>query len=375
MKKTCAFAFYARASKSDKKGLSHIEVSISIDGKRTFIMLPFKCKAADFQRKKQPKQIQDYLSIMTCKINRYIVDMAQRGIPLTANNLSQIIRDDGISANEQTVKDLFDSYNQIIQGRDISHTQILKYQYTTDIFFMLVGAKTPLSKLSNADLLKFKNYVYNKYQVSTAAGYMTRIKSYMRFARDNGMLLTDLGADVRTIRPQRKDILYLSNEEYEALKNKDMHSPRLNQVRDLWIFQANSGLSYCDMAALRQEDIQCIDDVYYIAKERGKTGVQFIAVILPDGLDILRRYNYQLPVLSNQRYNSYLAECLVLAQVEKHITTHTARHQYATRLLAAGVPITTIQRALGHSSVKMTESFYAALSKETILKEVSSALY
>lgn len=86
-------------------------------------------------------------------------------------------------------------------------------------------------------------------------------------------------------------------------------------------------------------------------------------------LSILEKYNFSLPVLSNQRMNSYLKEIADICGINKTLTTHTARHSAATLLLNHGANLSTVSAVLGHSNIKMTQH-YAKLIDQTVINEI-----
>ena len=144
-------------------------------------------------------------------------------------------------------------------------------------------------------------------------------------------------------------------------------------IEDLFIFQVNSGLSYCDMAILIPEDYQVTEQgLYYIHKQRMKTHTFFTAVVFPDGVDILRRYGFVLPILSNQKYNAYLKQIADLCNITKPLHTHVARHTYATLCLNRGVRVEVVAKLSGHSTTKVT-AHYAKFIQSTIISEVNEA--
>ena len=85
---------------------------------------------------------------------------------------------------------------------------------------------------------------------------------------------------------------------------------------------------------------------------------------------ILDKYKGKLPIISNVKYNKYIKEVVALAGIDKPVTTHWARHTGATLLLNAGVPMQTVSKVCGHSSIKMTEKIYAKLLPETVVAAV-----
>ena len=125
------------------------------------------------------------------------------------------------------------------------------------------------------------------------------------------------------------------------------------------------------MASLVESDIQTnANGQRYIQKQRHKTGVTFTIPLMPKAIAILEKYNYKLPVLSNQNYNAYLKEIADICGIKQNVHTHIARHTFATIALNSGIPIEIISKVLGHSSIKMTQAHYAKLLDSTIISKV-----
>ena len=172
--------------------------------------------------------------------------------------------------------------------------------------------------------------------------------------------------DAIKIKKGEVNIVPLTKDELMTIANKDFGIPRLNQVRDLFVFAANTALSYCDLAAVKREDIQTDGDVMYLKKKRGKTGVTYILPLNDTAIGILRKYDYALPVITNQKYNSYLKEIADICGIKKTLTTHLARHTAATLMLNAGIAIEVVSKILGHSNTKMTQHYAKLLDKTVI---------
>ena len=95
-------------------------------------------------------------------------------------------------------------------------------------------------------------------------------------------------------------------------------------------------------------------------------------MILEDGVDILRKYDFQLPLISNLKINSYLTVIRDICGIDKPIFSHVARHTYATRCLNKGIRLEVVAKLLGHSTTKLTQH-YARLLDKSILAEVDEA--
>ena len=77
------------------------------------------------------------------------------------------------------------------------------------------------------------------------------------------------------------------------------------------------------------------------------------------------KYKFQLPQISNQKLNDYLHLIERLAGLRKPMTTHIARHSFATLVLSYDIPIENLARMLGHTNIKTTQ-IYAKILKTTI---------
>lgn len=96
-----------------------------------------------------------------------------------------------------------------------------------------------------------------------------------------------------------------------------------------------------------------------------KTGNKFFTPILGPALEVLERYDFKLPHISNQKANDYLHVIEEKMDLHKPLTFHVARHSFATLALAHDVPIENVARMLGHSDIKTTQ-IYAKILNTTV---------
>ena len=157
---------------------------------------------------------------------------------------------------------------------------------------------------------------------------------------------------------------------------------RIRIVRDVFIFAAFTGLAFIDVQQLAPEHV--VEDAngnLWIRKPRQKTKNMCNIPLLDIPLEILRKYadhpicqkkKVLLPVPCNQKMNSYLKEIADLCLIKKNLTTHVARHSYATSVcLANGVSIENVAKMLGHSNIKMTQH-YARVLDSSILRDMTN---
>ncbi len=163
-----------------------------------------------------------------------------------------------------------------------------------------------------------------------------------------------------------KEPIFLTEEEIEKLKEYTPNYGYLERTKDLYLFQCYTGLAYADLMKFNKESIKEIDGYKAIQSNRQKTDENYITLFLPEAERIAIKYNYDLPKITNQKYNEYLKEVAKGAEINKPLISHSARHTFATYLLNKDIPIETVARALGHSNIKQTQHYAKLLGKKVI---------
>jgi integrase len=156
---------------------------------------------------------------------------------------------------------------------------------------------------------------------------------------------------------------FLTKEDLEKLHNYDFKKEYLDRNRDIFLLCCYTGLAYTDVKQLNPiHIIKDPDGAKYIKKARQKTNIVSIIPLLPPAERILTKYSktedikdFKIPVPSNQKLNKSLKTIGKLAQIERELFMHLARHTFATTItLSNRVPIETVSKMLGHSSMKHT---------------------
>ena len=161
---------------------------------------------------------------------------------------------------------------------------------------------------------------------------------------------------------------FLTLKEIQNIEQKQMQIERLVLVRDVFIFACYTGLSYSDIAKLSDEHLHIGDDgENWIIIDRNKNNNRCRIPLLPNAKKILMKYadypinesqGVLLPVRSNQKMNAYLKELADICGIKKNLSMHVARHSFATSVtLSNGVPIETVSKMLGHTSLKTTQIY------------------
>jgi site-specific recombinase XerD len=240
----------------------------------------------------------------------------------------------------------------------------------------------PLEKLRYAFAEDFTDYLMLEKDIgsNTAMKYLKNTKHIITVAVNREWIGRNPIAPFPCtyVHPQR-DIL--SSTEILTMYQKKLHTPRLREVRDCYLFMCFTGYAYKDASMLTPAHVMpYIDGNEWVVKNREKTWCRENVPLLPIAKEIIERYknhpycvkhNLLLPIKSNQKYNEYLKELAEVCGINKELTTHTARHTFATTVtLANGVPIETVSALLGHKSIKTTQ-IYAKIIASKVWQDMN----
>ena len=355
----------------NRAGTTRIQLWVNVNGERSSLYLDLRANPEEFKKSlysRKSNHINRYCSDIRRRIDEYYTDCTVRGLQIRAAMLTDYVRN-GFEERQYTLYELFDDFTDIInkrRGAEIGNSTHSKYILAIEQFKSIIPNK-PLRAVDNTDILNYKYHLKNDVRLkdSTLASYLTKMKSIFVHAQRNLKIERNPFEGIKFHKGE-VNITPLTKEELMRIANKDFGIDRLNQVRDLFVFAANTALSYCDLTSIRRDDIQYEGDVMYLKKKRGKTGVTYILPLNDTAIELLKKYNYELPVISNQRYNSYLKEIADICGIRKTLTTHLARHTAATLMLNAGLSIEVVSKILGHSNTKMTQHYAKLLDKTVI---------
>ncbi|MBR2883134.1 MAG: tyrosine-type recombinase/integrase [Prevotella sp.] len=138
----------------------------------------------------------------------------------------------------------------------------------------------------------------------------------------------------------------------------------LATARDMFVFQAYTGMAFSDMQAFSLEKCRRDGDRWLMAGQRVKTGVTYYVRLLPQVLAIAERYGGELPKMAVQVYNRNLKKIAEATGITKRLTSHVGRHTFATWALHEGVPIERVSKMLGHAKVTQTQRYAKVLAED-----------
>lgn len=199
------------------------------------------------------------------------------------------------------------------------------------------------------------------------------LKSYIVDAINRGLCKNNPYIKFKVIKGKSKDPTFLDEKEVRQIESYNPECEKLQKVKDLFIFQCFTGMAFVDLMKFSKSDISEVNGMKVIRSSRQKTDESFVSLLLPKAEKIADKYNYNLPKLSNQKYNDYLKLLGTGSGLYKTLTAHVARHTFATYLINKGIPIESVSKALGHSNIKQTQH-YARLTGCSVVNDMIKLL-
>lgn len=228
-------------------------------------------------------------------------------------------------------------------------------------------------------LKDFETYLREKGNgVNTVAKHLRQLRTLVNEAINQGYIHADAYPFRKfKIKQEKGRHEFLTPDELRKLENLEVEDRKLRHVLDAFLFCCYVGLRFSDFCQLTPANFIRVNGKRWLHFKSIKTGIELRLPLhlLFEGkaLTILDRYNIEefASLGCNSDVNKYLAQIAGMARIRKHITYHTARHTCATLLIHQGVLITTVQKLLGHTSVKTTEIYSEVLSS-TILRDLKA---
>ena len=364
------FNFICRPSKADKNGLSPIELSIIINSQRTYVSLPLKVNADDFRKKmasRRNNEILEYTSNVRTLLNKYCSDMMVKGVAVTAASLKEYFKNGG-SVTVYKLSDLIEEFLSLHRKKSevglITNKSFRKYELDMSKFIEFMG-DVDIATIKPINIEDFRLELSKTYEPTSVSGILGRIKGAFIFAVNNGKIRLNPFNQI-VIGKNYKEVEKLDDYDVEKIETKDFCIERLNKVRDMFLFQIYTGLSYSDMIQIEESDIKFNDGMHYVRKPRQKTGIIFFTVLDDNAMNILKKYDFNMNIMSNQKCNAYLKEIQDICGIKKPLHTHLARQPAATRMLNNGIPLEVVSKVLGHTNTTQT-AHYAKLLDKTVL--------
>ncbi len=388
---TFSILFWLKQSRA-KNGEAPLYARITVNGQRAEISLKRKIKITNWNTSKNcVKGTNQEARVINEHLNQVCKGIIQAKNELTLENKfisSQAIKSRYLKEDEQnhTLNDIIKYHNDNMVNKLKWGTQknyfttqkyiskFLKKQFnTSDIY---------LKQLDYNFILKLEKFLreYQPLDHQKKMGNNSVMKHIERFRK---MITLSFKLEWIERDPfmnfkakfEKVERGFLTEIELATIEEKQFSIPRLQLVKDLFIFSCYTGLSYIDVINLIEDNINFgIDGELWIIKKREKTNKLLRIPILPKAKILIDKYKVHpkseinrtiFPKISNQKLNSYLKEIADLCDITKNLTFHLARHTFATTVtLTNGVPIETVSQLLGHSRISTTQIYAKVIDRK-----------
>lgn len=308
--------------------------------------------------KKHPRAIVLNLRIRQFleKIYQWEQNQTLRGVALRPDDLKKVIgggRSSWRTLNEY-IRHQLDSGPETKTLRPSTLKRQRSICSTLDAF-----GKVYFDELDHHTLEKFQRFLLERMQPGTTAGVHRVLRKFVRRAK-NDSLIEKNPYDRFRLPMENVRMVYLTAEEIDRIRQY-RGTQRLEKVRDIFLFQCLTGMSFVDMQALQPSDIvKGGPGGAYIEKERLKTGASAIIPLFDEASALAEKYadtNHCFPRMSNQKLNAYLKEIADICGIEKTLTSHVARHTLGTLLVSKGLAMESVASILGHKTTRTTAKY------------------
>ncbi len=391
-KTSFSISFVIRKDKVDTNGAVPVFMRVTITGKRVNLSTGRRVDLSKWHSGKAlgnsvaSRNLNKFLDSFRVKAYEIQREMLDQHEVITAESFKE--RFTGGGKSTKTVFEVFDYHNNQIKERigiDYSLNTSKRFEtarkHTLSFMQHHYNRKDMyLHELNFEFISAMEHYLktVHKCNHNTTIKYIKNFRKVINFAINNEWLANDPFRNFKT-KLERVEREFLTNDELNTLMTKELH-PRLDTVRDVFAFCCYTGLAYAEVSKLSTDHIKTDEDgEEWIYIHRMKTKNKSTIPLLKPAKILIDKYkddsycktnNVLLPVISNQKMNAYLKEIAIICGIDKNLTTHLARHTFATTVtLGNGVSMEALKGMLGHQDIRATQ-IYGKITQEKISKEM-----
>ena len=371
---------YNRKKQLNKQGTALVQVEALLNQRKVYFRTNLYLKPehwnsrnAQVDNHPQAHDLNSMLFEFVLHLQAIELSLWKRGIPVTLSLLKDAIKKD------KPVNVTFPVFAKIYVQESDRKRSTKENLMTTITVLQEFRPGLDFKDITYTFLKEFEVHLKEKgNSVNTIAKHLRQLRTLVNEAINQGYILSDAYPFRKyKIKQEKGRKEFLTPDELKRLENLDVDK-KLRHVLDAFLFCCYTGLRYSDFCQLTPENIIRVNGKRWLYFKSVKTDVEIRLPLhlLFEGkaLAVLERYDIVTDFAKigpNSEANKYLAQLAAFARIRKHITYHTARHTCATLLVHQGVPITTVQKLLGHASVRTTEVYSEVLSN-TIIRDLKA---
>lgn len=371
---------YNRKKQLNKQGTALVQVEALLNQRKVYFRTNLYLKPehwnsrnAQVDNHPQAHDLNSMLFEFVLHLQAIELSLWKRGIPVTLSLLKDAIKKD------KPVNVTFPVFAKIYVQESDRKRSTKENLMTTITVLQEFRPGLDFKDITYTFLKEFEVHLKEKgNSVNTIAKHLRQLRTLVNEAINQGYIPSDAYPFRKyKIKQEKGRKEFLTPDELKRLENLDVDK-KLRHVLDAFLFCCYTGLRYSDFCQLTPENIIRVNGKRWLYFKSVKTDVEIRLPLhlLFEGkaLAVLERYDIVTDFAKigpNSEANKYLVQLAALARIRKHITYHTARHTCATLLVHQGVPITTVQKLLGHTSVRTTEVYSEVLSN-TIIRDLKA---
>src|SRR5690606_5118601 len=268
----------------------------------------------------EARTINSYLDTIRLQINQTHLKLSFQGEAVSLDNFMETYS--GKKEKARTLVPIFKNHNQKVKeliGIEYAEGTYVRYETTLAHIQKFLRWKyqkddIDIMKIDNIFIHDLDFYLRTEHKCAnnTVMKYIKNFKKVVRICLANGWLEKDpfINYKSKFIEIEKT---FLTEEELEALINKNLYNDRLDLVRDIFVFSCFTGLTYIDVKQLKADNlIKGIDGQLWISTHRQKTDTPSKIPLLDTAKQIIEKYmdhpksnndNTVLPILTNQKMN------------------------------------------------------------------------
>ena len=375
---------YNRKKSLNKRGVALVQVEAYLNRKKKYFstkvyLRPDQWDAKKLLVKNHPnadalnRLIYEFMAM----IEKRELELWQQGKPITLEILKEMLSEQ----QEQEDKSSFIPFfkHEVMTSNLKESTK--RNHLSTLALLQDFKKNVTFSDLTFEFVSSFEYFLQSKgYHTNTIAKHMKHLKRYINVAINKEYMdIQKYAFRKYKIKTVENGHTHLAPEELEKMETLQLTGRyiKYQKTLDAFLFCCYAGMRYSDFVNMKPENIVEMHQETWLIYKSIKTGTE---VRLPlyllfngKGIQILNKYQANLQDFFHLRDNSNVNKELIiitrLAGLSKKVSFHTARHTNATLLIYNGVNITTVQKLLGHKSVKTTQ-IYTNVMDMTIISDL-----
>lgn len=378
---------FNRKKRLNKKGMALVQVEAYLNRKKIYFSTKIYLKPDQWDSKRRMVKNHPNADVLNRMLYEYTsaIEQTELGLWQQGKTISLELLKNSIDKPVTNEKSFLAFFKEEIANSPLKESTKQNHLSTLELL-QEFKKEVLFTDLTFEFVSSFDNYLQSKdYHLNTIAKHMKHLKRYVNVAINKDYMDVQKYAFRKyKIKSVEGSHTHLSPEELCKLECLPLEGKlaRLQKTKDAFLFCCYAGLRYSDFVNLTSENIIEFQKETWLIYKSVKTGIE---VRLPlyllfggKGIYVLQRYKddlnsfFQLKDNSNINKELYLLGSL--AGISKRISFHTARHTNATLLIYGGANITTVQKLLGHKSVKTTQ-VYANIMDITIVRDLEKTMY